>query len=303
MGAPLLCSVHCILHTYYLPPPMDNPKIIGVLLGALFLIAAVVIATSKPKQKPVLDGTTWQKFPLKEVTRISPNTATYRFALPKETDILGLPIGQHISVQAEIDGKNVMRSYTPTSSDDDKGHFDLLIKSYPTGNISKYVATLKVGDTLSVKGPKGQMNYNADLALKIGMIAGGTGITPMLQIIRAALKNPLDLTSITLIYANVTAEDILLKAELDELEAKHPKRFRAYHVLNNPPEGWTQGTGFVTADMIKEHLPAPSSVPGAMKILLCGPPPMMTAMKKNLDTLGYEKPRTVSKKDDQVFMF
>jgi len=282
---------------------MDNPKIIGVLLGALVLIAAVVIATSKPKQKPVLDGTTWQKFPLKEVTRISPNTATYRFALPKETDILGLPIGQHISVQAEIDGKNVMRSYTPTSSDDDKGHFDLLIKSYPTGNISKYVATLKVGDTLSVKGPKGQMNYNADLALKIGMIAGGTGITPMLQIIRAALKNPLDLTSITLIYANVTAEDILLKAELDELEAKHPKRFRAYHVLNNPPEGWTQGTGFVTADMIKEHLPAPSSVPGAMKILLCGPPPMMTAMKKNLDTLGYEKPRTVSKKDDQVFMF
>jgi cytochrome-b5 reductase len=39
-----------------------------------------------------------------------------------------LPIGQHISVQAEIGGKNVMRSYTPTSSDDDKGHFDLLIK-------------------------------------------------------------------------------------------------------------------------------------------------------------------------------
>ena len=53
---------------------------------------------------------------------------SYRFALPKPTDVLGLPIGQHISVQAEIDGKQVMRSYTPTSSDDDKGHFDLLIK-------------------------------------------------------------------------------------------------------------------------------------------------------------------------------
>merc|ERR1712093_626528 len=194
MGAPLLCSVHCILHTYYLPPPMDNPKIIGVLLGALFLIAAVVIATSKPKQKPVLDGTTWQKFPLKEVTRISPNTATYRFALPKETDILGLPIGQHISVQAEIDGKNVMRSYTPTSSDDDLGHFDLLIKSYPTGNISKYFGELKVGDLVQFKGPKGQMKYSPAMATNVGMIAGGTGITPMLQIIHAICKNPLDMT-------------------------------------------------------------------------------------------------------------
>lgn len=162
---------------------------------------------------------------------------------------------------------------------------------------------MKIGEPLTVKGPKGQMNYNADLALKIGMIAGGTGITPMLQIIRASLKNPLDLTQISLIYANVNAEDILLKKELDELEDKHSKRFKVYHVLNNPPEGWKGGVGFVSAEMIKEHLPAPSNVPGQMKILLCGPPPMMTAMKKHLDTLGYEKPRTVSKREDQVFMF
>ena len=53
---------------------------------------------------------------------------SYRFALPRQNDILGLPIGQHIAVSAEIDGKDIMRSYTPTSSDDDVGHFDLLIK-------------------------------------------------------------------------------------------------------------------------------------------------------------------------------
>ena len=52
----------------------------------------------------------------------------YRFALPHPNDVLGLPIGQHISVSAEINGKEIMRSYTPTSSDDDLGHFDLLIK-------------------------------------------------------------------------------------------------------------------------------------------------------------------------------
>jgi cytochrome-b5 reductase len=53
---------------------------------------------------------------------------SYRFALPSPSDVLGLPIGQHISVQAVINGKEIMRSYTPTSSDDDLGHFDLMIK-------------------------------------------------------------------------------------------------------------------------------------------------------------------------------
>lgn len=55
-------------------------------------------------------------------------SCSYRFALPRPDDVLGLPIGQHISVSAEINGKEVMRSYTPTSSDDDLGHFDLLVK-------------------------------------------------------------------------------------------------------------------------------------------------------------------------------
>jgi hypothetical protein len=52
----------------------------------------------------------------------------YRFGLPNKDDVLGLPIGQHISIMAEINGKQISRSYTPTSLDEDKGHFDLLIK-------------------------------------------------------------------------------------------------------------------------------------------------------------------------------
>lgn len=60
-----------------------------------------------------------------QVSNVRPS---YRFALPHPQDVLGLPIGQHISVSAEINGKEIMRSYTPTSSDDDLGHFDLLIK-------------------------------------------------------------------------------------------------------------------------------------------------------------------------------
>ena len=87
------------------------------------------------------------------------------------------------------------------------------------------------------------------------MIAGGTGITPMLQIIRAALKNPLDRTKISLIYANVNVEDILLRTELDELARKHKDRFKVYYVLNNPPPNWKGGVGFVTKDQIEQYLP------------------------------------------------
>jgi len=252
------------------------------------------------QRKPVLDPAVWQEFPLIKKTQVSPNTAIYRFGLPHPDDILGLPIGKHISVEAEINGKKIMRSYTPTSSDDDKGHFDLMVKAYEKGNISRYLSLLKIGDKVRVKGPKGQFSYTPTLSRELGMIAGGTGITPMLQIIRAALKNPSDRTKLSLIYANVNPDDILLKKELDELAAKHPARFNVYYVLNNPPPQWDGGVGFVTKEHIEKGMP-PSS--HDIKVLLCGPPPMLTAMKKHLDDLGYPAPRTVSKLADQVFLF
>lgn len=182
---------------------------------------------------------------------------SYRFGLPKPTDILGLPIGQHISLGAMLPGqdKEVVRSYTPISSDSQPGHFDLLIKAYPTGNISKHVAGLAVGDVLRVKGPKGAMVYAPNMVRRFGMIAGGTGITPMLQVVRAIVRGRAagDRTEVDLLFANVNAEDILLKEELDSL-ARQDSGFRVHYVLNNPPDKWDGGVGFVTQDMIKVRL-------------------------------------------------
>jgi len=255
---------------------------------------------SNSKRKPALDANEWKSFPLKEKIIVSPNTAIYRFELPHPQDVLGLPTGQHISVSAEIGGKNIIRSYTPTTNDEDQGHFDLLIKAYEKGNISRYISLLKIGDNIRIKGPKGQFSYNPQLSRAIGMIAGGTGITPMIQILKISLKNPSDRTKFSLIYANVSPEDILLKEELDSLAAEHPDRFTVYYVLNNPPPNWKGGVGFVSKEHVQTHLPAVSD---DIKILLCGPPPMMTAMKKHLDELKYQAPRTVSKLVDQVFLF
>ena len=218
--------------------------------------------TTLTEQKKVLDPAVFQEFPLTEKTVLSHNTAIYRFALPTPNSILGLPIGQHISIAANLDvkdpktetvtNKEVVRSYTPISSDVNPGYFDLLIKSYPTGNISRHLATLNIGDKMKVKGPKGAMVYTPNMVRHFGMIAGGTGITPMLQVAKAILRGRSsgDKTEVDLIFANVNEEDILLRQDLDKL-AREDSGFRVHHVLNNPPEGWTGGVGFVTADMIK----------------------------------------------------
>lgn len=185
---------------------------------------------------------------------------SYRFKLPSPKSILGLPIGQHISIGAPIaqeDGstKEIVRSYTPISGDHQPGFFDLLIKSYPTGNISKHMASLQVGQAIRVRGPKGAFVYTPNMVRHFGMIAGGTGITPMLQVIRAIIRGREagDKTQVDLIFANVTPQDILLKEDLDALVAEDDG-IRIHFVLDKPPEGWTGGVGYVTADMITVSL-------------------------------------------------
>jgi len=249
---------------------------------------------------PILKPDVFQKFPLIERKRVSHNASVYRFGLPKATDRLGLPIGQHISIGATINAKEVVRSYTPISTDDELGYFDLLIKTYEAGNISKHVDAKKVGEHVEFKGPKGFFTYTPNMVKSFGMIAGGTGIAPMYQIITAILRNSEDQTKIHLLYANVTESDILLKDELDKWAKEHPDRFKVHYVLNEAPEGWTGSVGFVTPEIIDTHLPKASD---DTNLLLCGPPPMISAMKKAAVGLGYQKAKPVSKLGDQIFVF
>lgn len=125
---------------------------------------------------------------------------------------------------------------------------------------------MKIGDMLEVKGPKGQMRYHSELARHIGMIAGGTGITPCLQIIQQILKDPDDNTKINFIYANVKEDDILMKGDLDALAEKHDQ-FDVYYFLNEPPEGWKGGEGHISKEAIADFLPKPAH---DSKIMMCG---------------------------------
>ncbi|KAF4973427.1 hypothetical protein FSARC_252 [Fusarium sarcochroum] len=252
-------------------------------------------------QRGLLDPVTYSPLPLKSKALIAPNVYRLTFTLPTTSTILGLPIGQHVTIKADVDGETVARSYTPVSNNADRGVLELVIKAYPDGKLtSGYLAKLESGDEVLFRGPKGAMRYQPNLCKKIGMIAGGTGITPMFQVIRAICEHDRDTTEISLIYANRTEQDILLRDELDTFARRYPKNFKVYYLLDKPPKNWKFGSGFVTQDLMKERLPAPGL---DTKVFLCGPPGMVNASKKSLVDLGFEQPGASAKVSDQIFAF
>ncbi|XP_028015706.1 NADH-cytochrome b5 reductase 2 isoform X1 [Eptesicus fuscus] len=284
------------------------------VIGLTVLLLALKNMNSRRRQLTITLQNPETKYPLPliEKEQITHNTRRFRFALPSTEHVLGLPVGNYVHLLANIDGVLVIRAYTPVSSDDDQGFVDFIIKiyfknvhpNYPEGGkMSQYLDNMKIGDTILFRGPTGRLFYHGPgrfsvkayktskpeekRASHLGMIAGGTGITPMLQLIRHITKNPRDKTRISLIFANQTEDDILMRRELEEVATTHPEQFTLWYTLDRPPLGWTYSSGFVTADMIQEHLPAPGK---STFILVCGPPPLIqTAAHPNLEKLGYSK--------------
>ncbi|KAG6630821.1 hypothetical protein CIPAW_13G047000 [Carya illinoinensis] len=256
---------------------------IAIALSLVAISTAYLYFTKKPKG--CLDPDKFNEFKLVKKTQLSQNTARFRFSLPTPTSVLGLPVGQHIICRGKDNqGEEVTRPYTPITLDSNVGYFELVVKMYPKGKMSHHFRELKEGDYLSVKGPKGRFKYKPGQARAFGMLAGGSGITPMFQLIRAILENPKDKTNVHLMYANVTLDDILLKEELDAFARNFPNRFNVFYVLNQPPVPWNGGVGFITKEMIQTHCPAPAP---DVQILRCGPPAMNKAMKAHLDALEY----------------
>ncbi|XP_058089670.1 nitrate reductase [NADH] 2-like [Magnolia sinica] len=248
-----------------------------------------------------------QKIPCKLVSKISlsHDVRLFRFALPSSDQVLGLPVGKHIFLCPTIEGKLCMRAYTPTSSIDEVGYFDLVVKIYfkgvhpkfPNGGVmSQYLDSLPIGSTLDIKGPLGHIEYTGSgnflvhgkqkYARRLAMLAGGTGITPIYQVMQAILKDPSDETEMYLVYANRSEDDILFRDELDEWAEKYPN-VKVWYVLSQPKrEGWKYSIGYITESILREHIPEGGSDSLA---LICGPPPMIQfAVLPNLEKMNYD---------------
>jgi len=260
-----------------------------------------------PATERALNPRRWVQMELVAKEDISPDTRRFHFQIPDKSKKVGMPVGQHVLVGADIHEQFVMRPYSPTKPvtiGEDKGILELVVKIYfpsvhpmfPHGGLmSQYLDGLKIGDTVKIKGPTGHVLYhgkgnftingNSMKVKRISMVAGGTGITPMYQLISSIVQDPGDKTQISLIFSNKTEEDILLRKELDEF-AKQYKNFKLWHTISRKaPEGWKYSVGRVNVHMFKEHLFPPSydSV-----VFLCGPPAMVEhGCVENLERLGY----------------
>jgi len=263
-------------------------------------VVVLIVATKFifGKEKPAMDPTDFKPFSLIEKEVVSHDTRRFTFALQTPTTKLGLPIGQHISLKfKDTNGKNVQRSYTPVTGDETPGKVIFVIKVYKAnvhpkfpegGKMSQHLDSLSIGDTIDMKGPKGHLEYlgNGNFTVKplgkplqsrnathFGMIAGGTGITPMLQVLHAIFRNENDKSTASLLYANQTEEDILVREELEVLQKEFPDRFSLHYTLDRPPSDWKGSTGFVTRQMIEKYVLKGSN--DNVQVFMCGPPPML----------------------------
>jgi cytochrome-b5 reductase len=218
---------------------------------------------------------------LSEVENVNHNTKRLRFELPEGDMVSGLHIASAIltKYKGPNDEKATLRPYTPVSDEDAKGYVDLLVKQYPNGPMSTHLHNMTPGQRLDVKGPLPKYPWAENKHDHIALVAGGTGITPMYQLARAIFNNPNDKTKVTLVFGNVTEEDILLRKEFAELENKYPQRFRAFYVLDKAPKSWPGESGFISKNLLKTVLPEPKDE--NIKIFVCGPPGLMNAISGN----------------------
>jgi len=276
---------------------------------------------------PFLNPRESQQLELSEKIVVSHDTRIFRFKLPSPSMTLGLPTGMHMTLKAKVDGKPVMRAYTPMTDDSTLGHVDLLVKVYfkgvhpnfpDGGKMSQHLDNMKIGDSIDVKGPIGEFIYKGQgeclvngkprFVKEVSMIAGGTGITPCYQVLAAILRDPQDKTMVRLLFANKTPDDILARDVLEELAAKHPDRFTLNFTVDKVPSEdenvspsepktssseWKGHVGFVTPAMTEACLfPASEDT----ICVMCGPPVMLEkACSPALHSMGY--------KDSNVFSF
>ncbi|KAI8962577.1 ferredoxin reductase-like protein [Daldinia sp. FL1419] len=276
--------------------------------GAGSVAAKAKDVASGPPKKAFLGGDQgFISLLLKDVEIINHNTKKFIFKLPEDDQVSGMAVASALLTKYQYEGqKPVVRPYTPTSDEDTKGYIELVVKKYPNGPMSTHLHDMVPGQRLDFKGPLPKYPWTANKHDHIALIAGGTGITPMYQLARAIFKNPDDKTKVTLVFGNVSEEDILLKREFAELENTYPNRFRAFYVLDNPPKEWTGAKGYITKDLLKTVLPEPKSE--NIKVFVCGPPGLYKAISGTKvspsdqgELSGYLKELGYSK--DQVYKF
>ena len=193
--------------------------------------------------------------------------------------------GQFLTFSAKHDGKPIRRSYTISSSPTQRDYVEITVKREEQGIESRYLHdNVSIGDLLDVSGPSGVFTFTGREAQSIVLIAGGVGITPMMCVTRY-LTDRSHGGDIFFLYGARTPGDFVFREELEYLQKRHPNLHVVATMADVEGTSWTGAKGHITKDFIANSVPEIAR----KRVHLCGPPPMMEAVKKLLAELGVAK--------------
>ena len=220
--------------------------------------------------------------PLK-VAEIVPETAdanSIRFEIPDELrEAFLFKAGQHLTLRTTIDGEEIRRNYSLCTAPAD-GDWMVTVKRIGGGLFSNWVGDqLKVGDTVEVMVPHGSFTtgFDATRSRHLVGIAGGSGITPVMSLIKTLLREEPS-SRFTLLYGNRDSSSVIFLETLAGLKDKHLGRFEIYHFLDQEEQDIELFNGMLNRERIEEAIGA--LVPDATDVdgwFICGPGPMMDA--------------------------
>jgi ferredoxin-NADP reductase len=190
-----------------------------------------------------------------DVEQLSNDTKLYRFISAKPNKLLApFRAGQYIGITVEINGVRTSRPYSIVSSPNQLAYYELGIKRKEPGFVSPYILdNLKIGDILEATEPMGNFFYNQIFhGNNLVFIAGGSGITPFMSILRDISERILPL-NVWLIFGCLTEKDILFREELEDIR-KRRDNVRIKYILSEPETEWSGACGFITKEEILKEI-------------------------------------------------
>ncbi len=207
------------------------------------------------------------------------NVSSFRFPRPANLDYKP---GQFFFVTLKQGDKELSKHFSFSSSPTEKDHIEFT-KKFTDHEYSLALKAAKVGDWARIDAPYGKFTFEGEYP-KIALLGGGIGITPFMSFCKNATDKGLS-SKITLFYGCRTPADIAFRKEFEDL-AKQNKNIKLVFTVNQPaPPDWTGPTGIINTDMIKHYLPDFQE----NMFYTCGPPPMIEAMEKLVESLGLPK--------------
>lgn len=210
------------------------------------------------------------------VRRIEPDTAEaviVAFAVPEPLrEVFGFTQGQYLTLRKTIDGEDLRRSYSICAGVDD-GELRVGVRKVKGGRFSNWInEELRVGDTLSVMAPQGRFFVPIEPGARrrhVG-IAGGSGITPILSIMKTVLARE-PKSEFTLIYGNRALKSTMFKEELEDLKNRYLTRLSLHHVFSDEPTDVPLNHGLTDRAKIGEFLAGVLPAATIDHVYVCGP--------------------------------